>query len=447
LRVLNRNKQIKQMTISQKTVAALVALMATTAVGFSQEPGAVAVANSGDTSWILTATALVLFMTMPGLALFYGGLVRSKNVLSVMAQCGGIAFMASILWVLGLYSLAFKGGDGGWIGNLDAVFLNGVTQDSLASGTNIPETLFVMFQMTFAIITPALYIGAVVERMKFSAMMLFSAVWLVLVYTPVLHWVWGGGWMQVMGVHDLAGGIVVHATAGSSALVMAMMLGKRQGFDTHPHPPHNPGMVFIGAAMLWVGWFGFNAGSQITAGHGAGMTMLVTHLSACAAALVWGGLERFFHGKASMVGMVTGLVAGLATITPASGDVGPMGAIGIGMLAAMVCYYAVSLVRGKLKIDDSLDVFAVHGGGGVLGTLLLAFFGQKSMGGLGEVAGVWKQLGIQSMALGVTILWSVVATVVIMLLVKATIGVRVDQEAEDRGLDLSEHGESAYDEF
>jgi len=217
-----------------------------------------------------------------------------------------------------------------------------------------------MFQMTSAIITPALYIGAVVERMKFSAIMFFSAIWLVLVYTPVLHWVWGGGWMQVMGVHDLAGGIVVHATAGSSALVMAIMLGKRQGFDVHPHPPHNPGMVFIGAAMLWVGWFGFNAGSQIVAGNGAGMTMLVTHLSACAAALVWGALERFFHGKASMVGMVTGLIAGLATITPASGDVGPMGAIGIGVFAAVVCYYAVSLIRGKLKIDDSLDVFAVH---------------------------------------------------------------------------------------
>jgi len=438
---------MKHFTFLQRTAASLILLTGTTMVGFSQEPGAVAATNSGDTSWILTATALVLFMTMPGLALFYGGLVRSKNVLSVMAQCGGIAFMASILWVVVLYSLAFKGGDGGWIGNFDALFLKGVTQDSLAPGTNIPETLFIMFQMTFAIITPALYIGAVVERMKFSAIMLFSAIWLVLVYTPVLHWVWGGGWMQVMGVHDLAGGIVVHATAGSSALVMAIMLGKRQGFDTHPHPPHNPGMVFIGAAMLWVGWFGFNAGSQIAAGQGAGMTMLVTHLSACAAAATWGLLERILHGKASMVGMVTGLVAGLATITPASGDVGPMGALAIGTLASLVCYYAVSLIRGKLKIDDSLDVFAVHGVGGVLGTFLVALFGQTYMGGLGKVSGFWEQLGIQSIALGVTIAWSVAATVIIMLLVKATIGVRVDQEAEDRGLDLAEHGESAYDEF
>ena len=431
----------------KKTIMTSLISGLSVATCIAEETSAVVLTNSGDTSWILTATALVLFMTMPGLALFYGGLVRSKNVLSVMAQCGGIAFMASILWVVVLYSLAFKGGDGGWIGNLDAVFLKGVGTDSVVKETKIPETLFIMFQMTFAIITPALYIGAVVERMKFSAMMLFSAIWLVLVYTPVIHWVWGGGWMQVMGVHDLAGGIVVHATAGTSALVMAIMLGKRQGFQTHPHPPHNPGMVFIGAAMLWVGWFGFNAGSQIAAGQGAGMSMLVTHLSACAAALVWGLLERVLHGKASLVGMVTGLVAGLATVTPASGDVGPMGAIAIGIIASLVCYYAVSLIRGKFKIDDSLDVFAVHGVGGILGTLLLAFFGQKYLGGMGTVAGVWEQFGIQAMALGVTVVWSAVATVIIMMVVKATIGVRVSQEGEDRGLDLTDHGESAYDEF
>jgi len=438
------------LSFPKKSLATLAVFAAASSACWAQDVSpavAEATTNSGDTSWILTSTALVLFMTMPGLALFYGGLVRSKNVLSVMAQCAGMAFMASILWVLVLYSLAFKGGDGGWIGNLDAVFLKGVTTDSVASGTKLPETLFIMFQMTFAIITPALYIGAVVERMKFSAMMLFSAIWLFLVYTPVIHWVWGGGWMMEMGVKDLAGGIVVHATAGTSALVMAIMVGKRQGFQTHPHAPHNPGMIFIGAAMLWVGWFGFNAGSQVAAGQGAGMSMLVTHLSACSAAIVWGLLERVFHGKASLVGMVTGLIAGLATITPASGDVGPMGAIAIGSMAALVCYYAVNLIREKLHIDDSLDVFAVHGVGGILGTLLLSFFGQKCFGGLGNVKGVGEQLWIQTLALGVTILWSVIATVIIMLFVKATIGVRVNQEDEHQGLDLADHGETAYDEL
>ena len=410
-----------------------------------------ATVNSGDTAWILTATALVLFMTMPGLALFYGGLVHAKNVLSVMAQCAGIACLASILWVVGLYSLAFSGGgDGSWIGNLDKAFLNGVSTETTAGG-DIPETLWVMFQMTFIIITPALYVGAVVERMKFGAIMLFTALWIALVYTPVCHWVWGGGWLGDMGVRDLAGGIVVHATAGVSALVMAIMLGKRRGFPKSPKPPHNPGMVFIGAAMLWVGWFGFNAGSQVSAGQGAGMSMLVTHLSAATAALVWGLLERVLHGKAGLVGMVTGLIAGLATITPAAGDVGPMGAICIGAIAAVVCYYAVSLIREKLAIDDSLDVFAVHGVGGILGTILLVFFGQERLfginfGGLGHVKSIGEQLGIQLTALGVTIVWSAVATVIIMLVVKFTIGVRVSEEDEEKGLDLAEHGEDAYSE-
>jgi ammonium transporter, Amt family len=399
--------------------------------------------DSGHTSWILTATALVLFMSMPGLALFYGGLVRARNVLSVMAQCAGIACMASLLWVAGLYSLAFKG-DGGWIGNLDAAFLRGIGTDSVAPGTKIPETLFVMFQMTFAIITPGLYVGAVVERMKFGAVMLFSAIWLAVVYTPVTHWVWGGGWLQDMGVKDLAGGIVVHATAGVSALVLAILLGKRRGFPEHPHPPHNPGMVFVGAAMLWVGWFGFNAGSQLTAGGGAGMTLLVTHLSACSAALVWCLMERLRNGKAGLIGMVTGLVAGLATITPASGDVGPIGAMVIGAVAAVVCYLAVNLIREKLHIDDSLDVFAVHGVGGILGTLLLAFFGQTSLGGLGAVKPIATQLGIQCTALGVTIVWSGVATVIIALVVKAVLGLRVTEDQEYEGMDRSEHGENAY---
>ena len=410
---------------------------------FLQAQDSSPVIDSGDTAWVMAATALVLFMTMPGLALFYGGLVRGRNVLSVMAQCAGIACLASILWVAGLYSLAFKG-DGGWIGNLDAAFLKGVTPDSVAPGTKLPETLFVMFQMTFAIITPGLYVGAVVERMKFGAIMLFSALWLVAVYAPVTHWVWGGGWMQDMGVKDLAGGIVVHATAGVTALVLAMFIGKRRGFPEHPHPPHRPGMVYIGAGMLWVGWFGFNGGSQLAANGAAGMTILVTHLSACSAGLVWCLLERIRNGKAGLVGLVTGLVAGLATITPASGDVGPLGAILIGSVAAVVCYISVSIIREKLHIDDSLDVFAVHGVGGILGILMLAFFGQASLGGLGKVKAIGAQLGIQATGLGVTIVWSAVATVIIALIVRQTIGLRVSEEQEYEGLDRSEHGENAY---
>ncbi|MBG7606562.1 MAG: ammonium transporter [Verrucomicrobia bacterium] len=401
--------------------------------------------NSGDTAWILVSTALVLFMTLPGLALFYGGLVRGRNVLSVMAQCAGLACMASVLWAVCLYSLAFKG-DGSFIGNLDAAFLKGITTDSVAPGTAIPETVFIMFQMTFAIITPALYIGALVERMKFSALMLFSALWLLLVYVPVCHWVWGGGWLAAMGVLDLAGGIVVHATAGVSAIVLAIILKKRNDFPGHAHPPHNPGMVFIGAAMLWVGWFGFNAGSQLSAGGGAGMTMLVTHLSACSAGLVWSLIERVRNGKVGLVGMVTGLIAGLAAITPASGVVGPMGAIFIGALSAVLCFFAVNLIREKLHIDDSLDVFAVHGVGGILGTLLLSVFGQTSMGGLGLVKPVMEQLGIQSLAVGVTIVWSIIATVVIAFVVKLVTGLRVTPEQEQEGLDYAEHGETAYPE-
>ena len=399
--------------------------------------------DSGDTAWLLCSTALVLFMAMPGLALFYGGLVRARNVLSVMAQCAGIACMASLLWVVCLYSLAFKG-DGGLIGNLDAAFLKGIALDTLAPNTQVPETVFVMFQMAFALITPALYVGAVVERMKFGAIMLFSGIWLAVVYTPVAHWVWGGGWLQDMGLKDLAGGVVVHTTAGVTALMLAIVLGKRRGFPDHPHQPHNPGIVFVGAAMLWVGWFGFNAGSQLKAGSGAGMTLLVTHLSGCSAALVWCLLERIRNGKAGLIGLVTGLVAGLATITPASGDVGPLGAIVIGSIASVGCYFSVSLIREKLAIDDSLDVFAVHGVGGIMGSLLLAFFGQSALGGLGLVKSVGAQLLVQATGVAVTIIWSGAATVGIALLVKATIGLRVSEVQEDEGMDRSEHGENAY---
>jgi Amt family ammonium transporter len=421
------------------------AVLGVTALGtlMTQAGETAGAVDSGHTAWMIAATALVLFMTMPGLALFYGGLVRARNVLSVMAQCAGIACMASLLWVAGLYSLAFKG-DGGWIGNLDAAFLKGITPDTVAPGTHVPEALFVMFQMTFAIITPGLYVGAVVERMKFGAMLMFSALWLVLVYVPVTHWVWGGGWLQVMGIKDLAGGIVVHTTAGVSALVLAVLLGRRRGFPEHPHQPHNPGMVFVGAAMLWVGWFGFNAGSQLTASGAAGMTLLVTHLSACSAALVWCLLERLRNGKVGLIGLVTGLVAGLATITPASGDVGPAGAILIGSMAAVACYFTVSLIREKLHIDDSLDVFAVHGVGGIFGTLLVAFFGQSWLGGLGAVKSAGMQLGIQAAGVGVTIVWSAAATAAIALLIKATLGLRVSEEQEYEGMDQSEHGETAY---
>ena len=402
-----------------------------------------AVVDSGHSAWILTATALVLFMTMPGLALFYGGLVRAKNVLSVLGQCAGVACVTSLLWVAVGYSLAFKGA-GSWLGDLSAAGLRGITAASVAPGTAIPELLFAAFQMTFAIITPGLFIGAVVERMKFGAMLLFSSLWLLVVYVPVCKWVWGGGWLAQRGVHDLAGGIVVHATAGVTALVLALLLGKRKGFPQHPHPPHQPVLVFVGAGMLWVGWFGFNAGSGLAAGGAAGMTLLVTHLSACSAALVWMLLERLRNGKAGVVGMVTGLVAGLATITPASGDVGPVGAIVIGALASAVCYIAVNLVRERWHIDDSLDVFAVHGVGGIFGTLLLAVFGQAAFGGLGTVKSVGAQLGVQALALGVTVLWSAVATVVLAFVVKAVTGWRVTPEQESEGLDRAEHGETGY---
>ncbi|HEX2853765.1 MAG TPA: ammonium transporter [Opitutaceae bacterium] len=397
--------------------------------------------NTGDTAWMLTATVLVLFMTLPGLALFYGGLVRMQNVLSVLMHCFAIACLASVLWIGGLYSLAFSEG-GGWIGDLQHLGLRGISAGELA-GRTYPETVFVMFQMTFAIITPGLIVGAFVERMKFSAMLLFSALWLVLVYTPVAHWVWGGGWMQKQGVLDLAGGIVVHTTAGVSALILAWFLGPRADFQARIHPPHNPGMVMIGASMLWVGWFGFNAGSQGGASAAAGMTMLVTHISAAVASLTWMVIEWKKAGKPGLVGIVTGMVAGLATITPASGNVGPLGAVLIGFLAGVVCYFACGIIKNRFKIDDALDVFAVHGVGGMMGSLLVAVFGVAAFGGTG-VASMGGQLLVQLKAVGFTALWSAVGTVLIVLLVKSTVGLRVNREAENIGLDRAEHGETAY---
>ena len=402
--------------------------------------------NSGDTSWILTSTALVLFMTLPGLALFYGGLVRSKNVLSVLMQCFTIACLISVCWVVYGYSLAFKG-DGAFIGNFSALFLNGIERDSM-SGT-LPESVFITFQMTFAIITPALVVGAFAERMKFSAMCLFSVAWFTLVYLPACHMVWGGGYLGSKGVIDFAGGLVVHATCGLGALVAAIYLGTRKGFNVSPLPPHNRTMVMIGASMLWVGWFGFNAGSAVAADGSAGMAMLVTHISAAVGALTWMGIEWIKSGKATMVGIATGMVAGLATITPASGTVGPAGALLIGLLAGSVCFYATQMVKSYFKIDDSLDVFPVHGVGGMLGIIMLAFVGNPD-GFLGSGAagisedGAIAQLMLQLEGIFVIGLWTIMATYIILRVLSMYTEIRVSNEAEEEGLDIHEHNEQGY---
>lgn len=401
---------------------------------------AVSALSSGNTAWMITATVLVLFMTLPGLALFYGGLVRSQNVLSVLMHCFAIACLASVLWIGGLYSLAFADGSA-WLGGLSKLGLQGVDTSSMSG--DIPETVFIMFQLTFAIITPGLIVGAFVERMKFSALLLFSALWLIVVYAPVVHWVWGGGWLMEKGVLDLAGGIVVHATAGISALVLAKCLGPRDGFPSKLHVPHNPGMVMIGASMLWVGWFGFNAGSQLGANEAAGMTMLVTHISAAVASLTWMTIEWLKTGKPGLVGIVTGMVAGLASITPASGNVGPVGAIIIGFLAGFICYFACGFVKQGLKIDDSLDVFAVHGVGGIMGTLMVAVLGTAAFGGFG-VESIGAQLGTQAFAVLAVVLWSGVASYLIILVCRLVTGLRVSAEDETTGLDQGEHGETAY---
>jgi len=402
--------------------------------------------DTGDTAWILTSTALVLFMTLPGLALFYGGLVRAKNVLSVLMQCFVIACVVSVLWVIYGYSLAF--GDGGsmnaWIGGLDNAFLANVTRESL-SGT-LPESVFVMFQMTFAIITPALIVGGFAERMKFSAMLLFSIIWVSIVYFPVCHWVWGGGWLAEQGLLDFAGGTVVHITAGVAALVCAMVMGNRNGFQVAPMMPHNMTMTVTGAGMLWVGWFGFNGGSAVAANGDAGMAMLVTHVSAACGALTWAAMEWIKYGKPSALGTVTGMVAGLGTITPASGFVGPMGAMFIGVSAGIVCFFATSFLKQKLKIDDSLDVFPVHGVGGILGTMLAGIFVSAGLGGAGFAEGMnmGSQLGVQLTGVLVTIGFTVVATYGILKLVDALLGLRVTDEQETEGLDISQHEERGY---
>ena len=399
--------------------------------------------DSGDTAWILTATALVLLMTLPGLALFYAGLVQSKNIVSVLMHHFAIAALMSILWVIAGYSLAFSG-DGAWFGDLANSFMSNISLDS-ASGT-IPESVFAAFQMTFAIITPALVIGAYVERMKFAAILLFSAVWLLTVYAPVTHWVWGGGIMAEWGVLDFAGGIVVHATAGTAALVCALVVGKRRGFPTSVQPPHSPVLTMIGASMLWIGWFGFNGGSALGAGNSAGMALLVTHIAAATASLVWMFIEWFRFGRPSLVGIVTGMVAGLATVTPASGFIGIPGGLIIGLAGGVACYVAVDLIRVRLKIDDSLDVFAVHGVGGILGSLLVAYLALPAFGGLGLADGVTagSQFMAQLASVAITVLWTGIGSYVILKVIGAVIGLRVDQQDEIEGLDLSQHGERGY---
>ncbi|HBO15908.1 MAG TPA: ammonia channel protein [Porticoccaceae bacterium] len=406
--------------------------------------------NGANTAWILTSTALVLFMTIPGLSLFYGGLVRSQNVLSVLMQCFTITCVASLVWLIAGYSLAF--GDGGSynavIGNLDNFLMGKILEDSMSG--DIPESVFAMFQMTFAVITPALIVGAFAERMRFSAMLLFSVLWLLVVYAPITHWVWGGGWLGEMGLLDFAGGTVVHITAGVAALVAALVIGNRRGFPNQAMPPHNLTMTVTGAGMLWVGWFGFNAGSALAANGDAGMAMLVTHISASTGAMAWMMMEWIRFGRPSALGAVTGMVAGLGTITPASGFVGPGGALVIGLSAGVICYYATQAIKQRFKIDDSLDVFPVHGVGGILGTLCAGIFASDQLGlfsgqGYAEGMTMGSQVMVQMTGIVATAVYTAVVTLVLLKFVDAMLGLRINHDGETNGLDLAEHNERGYD--
>ncbi len=399
--------------------------------------------NGANTAWILTSTALVLFMTLPGLALFYGGLVRSKNVLSVLMQSFALACLMSIVWMVCAYGLAF--GDGGGanaVVGMGKFFMDGVVLESTSG--DLPETVFFMFQMTFAIITPVLIVGGFAERMKFSAVLWFSTLWLILVYAPVTHWVWGGGWLSERGFMDFAGGSVVHLNAGVAAIVAAIVLGKRKGFPTSAMPPHNLTLVVAGASMLWVGWFGFNAGSALAADANAGMAMTVTHISAAAGSLAWMACEWIRHGKPSVLGIATGMVAGLGTITPASGYVGPIGGLVIGISAGIVCYLATQYIKRVLVIDDSLDVFPVHGVGGMLGLLLTAVFAPASMGGLGLDVSIGSQLLTQAIGIVATLVWCGVISFILLKIIDGVIGIRVSAEQETEGLDIALHDERGY---
>ena len=402
--------------------------------------------NGADTAWMLTSTALVLFMTLPGLALFYSGLVRGKNSLSILVQCFAITCVVTLLWIAVGYSLTFRDGGGlqAVIGGLDRAFLSGM--DRGAQTGRIPESLFAMFQMTFAIITPALVVGGYAERVRFSVVLWFSALWLLLVYVPIAHWVWGGGWLAQLGVMDFAGGIVVHVNAGMAALVAALTLGKRRGFPHVPMPPHSLPLAACGAGMLWVGWFGFNGGSALAADGGAAMALLTTHAGASAGALAWMIIEWRRYGKPSLLGVITGMVAGLGTITPASGFVSVGGALAIGLVAGVICFTATQVLKRVLHLDDSLDVSPVHGAGGIVGSLLTGVFAAASLGGSGYTVqqSMGAQVGVQALGVIATMAWCGIVTWLLLKLLKATLGLRVSEESESVGLDLSEHGERGY---
>jgi Amt family ammonium transporter len=432
---MHRSKQLKTSFIST--------LLALPTLALAEETPAL---NSGDTAWMLTSTALVLFMTIPGLALFYAGMVRAKNVLSVMMQCFAITGMVTLLWVILGYSLAFE--DGGalnaYVGGLGKLFLAGVTTDSL-SGT-IPETVFMTFQMTFAIITPALIVGAFAERMKFSAMLWFMGLWLVLVYAPICHWVWGGGWLGGMGVLDFAGGTVVHINAGVAALMATLVIGKRKGYPTTAMPPHNLGYTIVGASMLWVGWFGFNAGSELAADGTAGMAMAVTQIATATAALAWMFAEWIAHGKPSVLGIASGAVAGLVAITPASGTAGPMGAMAIGAASGIGCFLGATKLKRAMGYDDSLDAFGVHGIGGIIGALLTGVFASASLGGAGLEEGmtIGSQVALQAVGVVATLVYTAIVSLILLKLIDLIIGLRVNEEEETEGLDISLHDERGY---
>ena len=430
LTILNLKKLITRFGLLACWVCILIP-----SVGYTDE------LDSGDTAWMLTASALVLFMTLPGLALFYGGLVRSKNILSVLAQCIAIAGIATLVWVVCGYSLAFGEPNAFW-GGFGNMFLIGITVDSV-SGT-IPESFFIMFQATFAIITPALIVGAFTDRMKFSSMSVFSALWLILVYAPICHNVWGGGYLSNFGIIDFAGGTVVHINAGIAALVACLVIGPRIGYPRTPMPPHNLALSFIGACMLWIGWFGFNAGSELAADGVAAMAMLVTQVATAAAALTWALMEKIFSNKASLLGMITGAVAGLVAITPASGSVGPLGAIAIGIASGVLCYFASTSLKRKLGYDDSLDVFGVHGVGGIVGAILTGVFSSATLGGSGIEGTIGSQVLAQMIGVIVTIIYCGIVSYIILKVIDKTMGLRVSEEQESDGLDITLHGERGY---
>ena len=400
--------------------------------------------DTGATAWVLTASALVLFMTLPGLALFYGGLLRARNLLSILMHCFAITCVVSAIWAVFGYSLAFGEG-GGLIGGLGKAFLAGLVPST--GEPHLPEIALALFQMTFAIITPALIVGAFAERVRFPFVLLFTALWLVLVYLPVAHLVWGGGWAARAHVFDFAGGIVVHTTAGVSALVSAIVIGARRGFPDHLIPPHSPGMTMAGAGMLWVGWFGFNGGSALAANASAAYAIMATHLAASAAAIAWTGIEWWRAGKPTSIGLVTGAVAGLATVTPASGYIGPMAALVLGLIGGSVCFVATNIVKRRFRIDDTLDVFAVHGVGGMIGSVLVAILAAKSFGGVGYSDGMnmGSQLAVQVITVAGVAIWSAVATFVLVKIIGAVTKPRVGREQEIEGLDVVSHGERAYD--